>query len=170
MVNLLSEEEGYIYDVVERLALRLRDDELTDRHLGFYNKLMKLCHGRSKELTERMAGYQEFQDSLKNLKEKMKDMMREVVQDDKRFIEAVKVYWGESVGAHRRFLQPRPSGAKTRERTSVVCGLISHPYKIYCWYLCLMIRGKFRLLPQRHSIFHKYEGHGYCNRCHTSQD
>ncbi|TVY20878.1 hypothetical protein LARI1_G001539 [Lachnellula arida] len=96
MVSLLSEEEGYIYDVIGSLALRLRGDELTDQHLKIYKDLEELSEGRNDTLAEQMAGNQAFQHSLKALSEQMKNMVREVVQSDERFHAAIKTYWGES--------------------------------------------------------------------------
>ena len=100
MVSLLSEEEGYIYDIIESLALRLRDDELTDQHLGIYNDLEKISQGSNDTLAEEMARNQAFQNSLKTLREQIKDMMREVVQSDDKFLAAISTYWGASFAEH----------------------------------------------------------------------
>lgn len=93
-VILVPEEEGYIYDIIENLALRLRDDELTDQHLRIYKDLEELSQGGNDTLAGQMAGKQAFQHSLEALCEQMKNMVRELVQSDERYHAAIETYCG----------------------------------------------------------------------------
>ncbi|TVY64226.1 hypothetical protein LSUE1_G007607, partial [Lachnellula suecica] len=99
VVKELGREEGYIYDVVERLALRLRRDEVTDLHLKIYDRLMGDC-ADGDNLKEKLAEDESFQGSLKSLREKMKSMLREATEGDPRLVAAITAYWGGTFTEH----------------------------------------------------------------------
>ncbi|RDW92343.1 hypothetical protein BP5796_01737 [Coleophoma crateriformis] len=71
-------EEGYIYDVVEKVALELRASPLTDEHLRIWE-----------------AGNEdEIQESKKAVREAMKVLMKKVIDMDERFRAAVLAHFG----------------------------------------------------------------------------
>jgi hypothetical protein len=78
-----------IYDVVEKLALRLCVDEATDKHLKIFDQARE----RFKDPMES----DELKDSIEALRQKMKDMMQVVVDEDVRFSSAVKKYYGDDM-------------------------------------------------------------------------
>jgi hypothetical protein len=80
VVTPLLPENGYIYDSVEKLALRLRDSPITYNHLKILNSL---CQDS-----------EEFWDSGEALRQEMKDMVGELVRKDPRFVAAVNKFFG----------------------------------------------------------------------------
>jgi hypothetical protein len=98
IVKELEKEEGYVFDVVERLALQLRGDEMTDHHLRIYHNLIEGHSGNDN--TEKVtAENEQFQESLDALNEKMKALMANAVQDE-RLVAAINVFWGVSFVEH----------------------------------------------------------------------
>jgi hypothetical protein len=99
IVKELDVEEGYIFDVIERLALQLRRDEMTDHHLGVYSKLID-GHKADNNLEKATAENEQFQESLEALKNRMKELMAHAVQEDERLVAAINVFWGASFAEH----------------------------------------------------------------------
>jgi hypothetical protein len=99
IVKELNEEEGYVFDVVERLALQLRGDEMTDHHLSMYRKLMD-NHNGNDDPGKAIVENEQFQESLEALKKKMKELMTNAVQNDERLVAAINVFWGASFAEH----------------------------------------------------------------------
>ena len=96
MATPLSPEEAYLYDTLSRLALELRADELTSRHLQLHAQLERTCYIFSMDLGDRMKGDEIFKASLRGLSDRMKEMVREVVKGDERFVRSVETYYGKS--------------------------------------------------------------------------
>ena len=90
MLSALQPDEGHIYDTVRRLALQLRSDAMTSQHLELYHRLVHELDQETQSLKEN----EEFKASIKMLKEKMKDMMKEVVDNDQKFVAAVTTNLG----------------------------------------------------------------------------
>jgi hypothetical protein len=97
IVNQITPENGYIYTTIGKLAMKLRADGVTEKHLEIH-RLLKAEFGDSREgLKAKLQENEEFQASIKVLREKMKDMTAEVIKEDARFVEAVKANFGESL-------------------------------------------------------------------------
>lgn len=88
--------DGYISDTIYRLALLLRNNEMTDKHLAVYKRLEDESDGLPDILKQKMSADDEFKASLDALKQKMKDMVTEVIAQDPSFVQAVKICLGES--------------------------------------------------------------------------
>jgi hypothetical protein len=95
IVNPIMPEEGYIYTTIGKLAMELRADEMTDTHLELYERLK--AGDSPGALKAEMLENEEFKASVKGLRERMKVLMAEVVEEDDRFVEAVKTYFGSSL-------------------------------------------------------------------------
>jgi hypothetical protein len=87
-------EEGYIYDVIEKLALRLRGEEMTDTHLRLYERVRGDLEDSSATAKQLAIENDELEASIKRLKDKMIEFLAEVVHEDTKFAEMVKNYWG----------------------------------------------------------------------------
>jgi hypothetical protein len=96
LVSPLMPENGYIYDTIGKLAMQLRADELTDRHLELYEKLKTEVGNSSETLQTKMQENIEFKASVDGLRAKMKVMTLQVIEEDGRFVESVKTYFGSS--------------------------------------------------------------------------
>jgi hypothetical protein len=96
IVSTLAPEDAYIHATMYTLALRLRDDELTNKHLALHQKLEKETASSTQALETKILEDEDFKTSIKVLTEKMKKMTREVVAEDSRFVAAVKMYFGDS--------------------------------------------------------------------------
>jgi hypothetical protein len=96
IVKPLDEDDGYISNTICKLALRLRNDKMTDTHIGTFKRLDRESGGSSVILDQKMSEDEEFKASLEALKQKMKDMIVEVIAEDERFVRAVKTCLGES--------------------------------------------------------------------------
>jgi hypothetical protein len=92
----LDEDDGYISNTICKLALRLRNDIMTDTHIGTFKRLDRESGGSSVILDQKMSEDEEFKASLEALKQKMKDMIVEVIAEDERFVRAVKTCLRES--------------------------------------------------------------------------
>jgi len=99
IVKELDEEDGYVFDVVEKLALELRGHEITGHHLGVYLKLIDSQNG-SGNLENVAAESVQFQESVEALKQKMKELMAHAVQTDERLLAAINIFWGLSFAEH----------------------------------------------------------------------
>ena len=95
LVSPFDVDDGYLSDAIRKLALRLREDKLTDMHLEIFCRLRNES-GDSKEVHDKMSEDEEFKASLEALKQKMKDMITEVIAEDKKFVQAVMITFGES--------------------------------------------------------------------------
>lgn len=96
MVNPLPPLETYLYSTIERLALVLRAESITDRHLQLHAQLERQCYIFDMDLKDRMQKDELFKTSLKELRDRMKEMVREVVRVDDRFVQSVEKYYGVS--------------------------------------------------------------------------
>jgi hypothetical protein len=89
-------DEEYVADIICKLALRLRDDKMTDTHIDNYKRLRTEAGGGSSDiLDQQMSAKEEFEASFEALRQKMKDMITEVIAHDPRFVHAVKTLTGE---------------------------------------------------------------------------
>ncbi|KIN08693.1 hypothetical protein OIDMADRAFT_175455 [Oidiodendron maius Zn] len=93
MVSPFGALDGYLSDTIQKLALRLREDKLTDAHLDIFHRLKS---NNSSEALDKMHEDEDFKASLQALKQKMKDMITEVITEDKKFVQAVLATLGES--------------------------------------------------------------------------
>jgi hypothetical protein len=93
MIQSLHPDDGYIYTTVRRLALELRTDPMTDQHLELYDRLSQEL-GKSTDERQSLDENEDLKASIKALKEKMKSMMKEVVDNDQRFVTAVSTNFG----------------------------------------------------------------------------
>jgi hypothetical protein len=89
-------EEGYIYDSIEQLALRLRGEEMTNTHLRLYERLRGDLEDSSATAKQLAIENEELEASIKRLKDRMIELLAEVVHKDRKFAEVVKKYWGDS--------------------------------------------------------------------------
>lgn len=96
IVNPLTPENGYIYTTIGKLAMELRADELTDKHLELYEQLKAAVGNSPEALKAKMQENEEFKASMKELREKMKVVTAELMKVDDRFVEAVKANFGVS--------------------------------------------------------------------------
>lgn len=94
-VGVLQSDSGYIYETIRNLALVLRNDEITDKHLHIYDQLVKRAEASGADLETQMKADDEFVASVKQLEQKMQDTIRELVNKDQRFVDAVRDYWTE---------------------------------------------------------------------------
>jgi hypothetical protein len=83
VVKRADPEECYFHNTVEKLALRFRDSPMTDEHLMIQD------HDR-----------EEFQNSIKTLKQEMRDIMRGTIDEDPRFAAAVDKVFGSHMRQH----------------------------------------------------------------------
>ena len=83
LVVTVDPEEGYFHNTVEKLALRLRDSPMTDEHL------MIKDHDS-----------EEFKNSVKALKQEMRNIMRDAMDEDPRFAAAVDKAFGSHMRDH----------------------------------------------------------------------
>ena len=97
MVNRLTPDDGYIYETISKLAMQLRDDQLTDKHLELHAQLKAEVGEDPEALKTKMEENEEFKDSVKGLREKMKVITAEIISKDERFVAAIKTYFGSSV-------------------------------------------------------------------------
>ena len=81
IVTPLTPEHCYIYDNIEKLALRLRNSSITDDHLAVRKSY---C-----------PDTEEFRNSAEALTQNMKDVTKELVDADPRFVAAVNKYFGD---------------------------------------------------------------------------
>jgi hypothetical protein len=88
-------EEGYIYDVIEKLALRLRGEEMTDTHLRLYEQVRGDLEDSSATAKQLEIENEGLEASTKRLKDRMIEFLAEVVHEDTKFAEMVKEYWGD---------------------------------------------------------------------------
>jgi hypothetical protein len=95
LVSSFDSKDCYLTDTIRTLALRLRDDKLTDTHLDIYNRLHKESNGSQEVLDDRMREDEELRASCEALKQKAKDMITEVIAEDKMFVQAVLSSSGE---------------------------------------------------------------------------
>lgn len=82
MVQPLPPDEAYIHETIRGLAHKLRKHPLTDTHLKIHAENLG---GDSDKLEE----------SVKSLKEKMKDSVRDVAAYDSRFVIALNSFFGQ---------------------------------------------------------------------------
>jgi hypothetical protein len=87
-------EEGYIYDVIEKLALRLRGEEMTDTHLRLYERVRGDVEDSPATAKQLGTESEELKASIKRLKDRMIELLAEVVHEDTKFAEMVKKFWG----------------------------------------------------------------------------
>jgi hypothetical protein len=91
LVSKLPPDHAYVYQILDMLALKLRDNEVTERHLQLYNQLENDCPN-SVMLAERMKEDEEFKTSIDRVRQMFKDAIGEVTSHDKRFTTAVETY------------------------------------------------------------------------------
>jgi hypothetical protein len=96
MVTPLPPLEAYMYSTIEQLALVLRAESITDRHLQLHAQLERQCYIFGMDLKDRMEKDELFKTSLKELRDRMKEMVREVVRVDEKFVQSVEKYYGVS--------------------------------------------------------------------------
>jgi hypothetical protein len=96
IVNPLMPENGYLYTTIGKLAMELRGDKMTDKHLELYELLKAQVGEDAAVLKKEMQENEEFKASVKGLREKMKVMTAEVIKEDERFVGSVKNYFGAS--------------------------------------------------------------------------
>ena len=96
VLNPLTPENGYIHTTIRILAMQLRDDEMTEKHLELYKNLKEEVETSPEALKAKMQESEEFKDSIKGLREKMRTMTAEVLKKDERLVNAVKKYFGAS--------------------------------------------------------------------------
>jgi hypothetical protein len=96
IVNSLDPDNGYIYTAIGRLAMELRADEMTDKHLDLYEKLKHEVGNSPEALKANMQESEEFKASMKGLRERMKVMTADLMKEDGRLVKAVKDHFGES--------------------------------------------------------------------------
>ena len=93
----VNADDGYISNTIRKLALRLRDDKMTDTHIDNYKRLLvEVGGGSSDVIDQKMSTDEEFKASLEALRQRMKDMIIEVIAQDARFVDAVTTQLGES--------------------------------------------------------------------------
>lgn len=92
-IQSMLPDDGYIYTTIRRVALELRTDPMTDQHLELYNRLSQEL-GESGSGSETLVENEELKASIKGLKEKMKAMMKDVVDNDQRFVAGVTTNFG----------------------------------------------------------------------------
>jgi hypothetical protein len=90
----LPPEHGYIYETIRKLALTLRADTSTDRHLEIYNRLLEKLKDveNTPNLEKMMKESEELQSSIKLLKDKMREMVQEAALEDTRFRASVETH------------------------------------------------------------------------------
>ena len=96
IVNQLELEAGYIYTTIGKLAMELRADEMTDRHLELHGRLKAEAGSSLVALNAKMEEDEEFKASVKVLRERMKAMTAEAMKEDERFVNAVNTHFGVS--------------------------------------------------------------------------
>jgi hypothetical protein len=75
-------EEGYIYDVIEKLALRLRGEEMTDTHLRLYEQVRGDLEDSSATAKQLEIENEGLEASTKRLKDRMIEFLAEVVHEN----------------------------------------------------------------------------------------
>jgi hypothetical protein len=88
-------EEGYVYDIIGKLALRLRSEEMTNTHLRLYERVRGDLEDSSAMARQLAMESEELKASIKCLKDRMIELLAEVVLEDIKFAEMVKKYWGD---------------------------------------------------------------------------
>lgn len=96
LLSLLAPDYGYIYATIRRLAIHLRQDNITKRHLELYARLKKESSNNDQQLKVNLQESDEFDASMKGLREEMKVITAQVINEDTRFVNAVKTYLGAS--------------------------------------------------------------------------
>jgi len=96
MVYPVDAAEGYISDTILKLAHRLREDEITDKHLDVFYRLKDESHESLELLDKKMNEDEEFRASRAALIQKMKDMIQGLISEDERFVRSVKISFGAS--------------------------------------------------------------------------
>jgi hypothetical protein len=89
-------EESYMYDVFEKIALKVRTDEVTDRHLELCNRLGVHQNTSPAVFKDMLANHEEFIASTASVKGKIKEKLAEAVAEDKKFVRIINTYWGEA--------------------------------------------------------------------------
>lgn len=89
-------EYGYLFNTIQNLALRLRENELTGEHLEIFKRLVEESGESSDVFLQKLWTDEEFRASLETLKQTMKDAITETVSLDARFAPAAKASFGES--------------------------------------------------------------------------
>ncbi|CZR51503.1 uncharacterized protein PAC_01380 [Phialocephala subalpina] len=89
-------EESYIYDVVEKIALSVRADEVTDQHLALCKKLNIDENTSLDVFKDLLANHEDFIASTASVKEKIKEELARAVGDDEKFRTLIDTYWGVS--------------------------------------------------------------------------
>lgn len=69
---------------------------MTDHHLEIYHRLAQGCERVGADLKDAMVNDEEMKASVLELKEKMKDMMREAISTDERLRNSIIRFFGES--------------------------------------------------------------------------
>jgi hypothetical protein len=96
LIIKLNPNNWHILDMIYKLALRLRNDKLTDTHLGIFYRFKEESNGSSDSLDKKMSEDEEFKASLEALEQKMKDLIIEVCAEDEKFVQVVKSAYGDS--------------------------------------------------------------------------
>lgn len=92
MITAIRPDNGYVHDTIRELAIHLRADEVTDRHLEVYNRLVKEYRDSPDLLETVMENSEEIKSSLAELKRKMQHMVQEVAAGDKKFMAGMKSF------------------------------------------------------------------------------
>jgi hypothetical protein len=88
-------EQGYIYDVLEKLAHYVRNDEITDRHLVTFNQILEEHRGSDEDVMVLMNQSDAFKSSIEQLKQKMQGAVMKAITTDEKFGATVTRYWGQ---------------------------------------------------------------------------
>ncbi|KUJ23592.1 uncharacterized protein LY89DRAFT_680318 [Mollisia scopiformis] len=89
-------EESYIYDVVEKLALAVRADEVTDKHLDLCQRLKIDENTASERFKDLLANHEEFIASTASVKGKVQEKLAQAVAEDEEFVRLINKFWDES--------------------------------------------------------------------------
>lgn len=87
-------DESYVYDVVEKIALDVRADEVTDRHLDLCKNLNIDENTPLDVFKDLLANHADFIASTASVKEKIKEELAQAVLDDEKFRTLIDTYWG----------------------------------------------------------------------------
>jgi hypothetical protein len=87
-------EEGYIYGIIEKLALKLCSEEIINIHLELYERVRGDLEDSLATANQLATESEDLKALIKGLKERMIDVLAKVVHEDMKFAEMVKQYWG----------------------------------------------------------------------------